>query len=55
MRKVFDRFCLANLKLKPTKCSLAGTEVTYLSYMISRTGISVDPQKVEVVQLSTSK
>ena len=50
MRKVFDRFCLANLKLKPTKCSLVGTEVTYLGYMISRTGISADPQKVEAVQ-----
>ena len=50
MRKVFDRFRLANLKLKPTKCSLAGTEVTYLGYMISRTGISADPQKVEAVQ-----
>ena len=50
MRKVFDRFRLANLKLKPTKCFLAGTEVTYLGYMISRTGISADPQKVEAVQ-----
>ena len=50
MRKVFDRFRLANLKLKPTKCSLAGTEVTYLGYMISRTSISADPQKVEAVQ-----
>ena len=37
-------------KLKPTKCSLAGTEVTYLGYMISWTGISADPQKVEAVQ-----
>ena len=50
MRKVFDKFCLANLKLKPTKCSLAGTEVTYLGYMISWTGISADQQKVEAVQ-----
>ena len=50
MRKVFNRFRLANLTLKPTKCSLAGTEVTYLGYMISRTGISADPQKVEAVQ-----
>ena len=33
MRKVFDRFRLANLKLKPTKCSLAGTEVTYVPWL----------------------
>ena len=50
MRKVFDRFCLANLKLKPTKCSLVSVEVIYLGYMISRTGISADPQKIEAVQ-----
>ena len=50
MRKVFDRFRFPNLKLKPAKCFLAGTEVTYLSYIISRTGISADTQKIKVVQ-----
>jgi len=50
LRKVFDRIRDANFKLKPRKCSLAGSEVVYLGYTVSRTGISADPQKVEVVQ-----
>jgi len=48
-RKVFDRFCFANLKLKPGKCSLAGSEVIYLGYMVSRAGIAADLQKVKVI------
>jgi len=46
LRKVFDRFYFGNLKLKPGKCSLAGSEVIYLGYMVSRAGIAADPQKV---------
>ena len=36
--------------MKPEKCSLAGGEVVYLGYTVSRAGISADPQKVEAVQ-----
>ena len=50
LKKVFTRFHYANLKLKPETCSLAGSEVRYLGYMVSRTGISADLQKVETVQ-----
>ena len=50
LRKVFNRICDANLKLKPSKCSLAGSEVVYSGYTASRTGISADPRKVEAVQ-----
>ena len=42
LREVFDRFRIANLKLKPGKCSLAGSEVVYLGYVVSRVGISAD-------------
>ena len=49
LREVFDRFCIANLKLKPGKCSLSGSEVVYPGYVVSRAGISADPQKVEAV------
>jgi len=49
LRKVFDRFCFANSKLKPGKCSFAGSEVIYLGYMVSRAGIAADPQKVEAI------
>ena len=39
MKKVFERFCMANLKLKPEKYCLAGSEVLYLDYVVSRDGI----------------
>ena len=50
LRKVFERFRNANLKLKPEKCCLAGSEVLYLGYVVSRDGISADPAKVKVVK-----
>jgi len=50
LKKVFDRSRYANLKLKPEKCSLAGGEVVYLGYTVSRTGTSADPQKVRISQ-----
>ena len=50
LRKVFERFRQANLKLKPEKCFLASSEVLYLGYVMSREGISTDVQKVEVIQ-----
>ena len=47
--RVFDRFRIANLKLEPGKCSLAGSEVVYLGYVVSRAGISADQQKIKAV------
>jgi len=48
LKKIFDRFC--QLKLKPGKCSFAGSGVIYLGYMVSKAGIAADPQKVEAIQ-----
>ena len=50
LREVFERFRNANLKLKPEKCCLAGSEVVYLGYVVSKEGISADIKKVEAVQ-----
>ena len=36
--------------LKPEKCFLAGSELLYLRYVVSREGISADVQKVEAVR-----
>ena len=47
--EVFQRLRQANLKLKPTKCSLLKTKVEYLGHIVSRDGISTDPAKVEAV------
>ena len=45
----FRRFQQANLKLKPEKFFLAGSEVLYLGYVVSREGITANVQKVEAV------
>ena len=51
LRKVFERFRQANLKLKPEKCFLVSSEVLYLGYVVSREGISATyVQKVEAAR-----
>ena len=50
-KRVFERFCEANLKRKPEKCYLAGNEVLYLRYVVSRQDVSADPTKIEAVQI----
>ncbi len=43
---VLDRFREANLKLKPTKCSLFKPVVTFLGYRVSNEGILPDPNNI---------
>lgn len=50
LRLVFQRFREANLKLKPSKCSLFQDHVLFLGHMISSEGIICDPSKIETVQ-----
>ena len=50
LKKAFERFRMANLKLKPEKCCLAGNEVLYLGYVVSRDGILADPAKIDAVK-----
>lgn len=50
LRDVFQRLREANLKLKPKKCSLFQTKVTYLGHVVSENGISCDPSKIEAVK-----
>ena len=49
LRQVFQRFRAANLKLKPSKCSLLQNEVRYLGHVVSKDGVSTDPDKVSAV------
>ena len=49
LRQVFDRFCNANLKLKPKKCELFKAEVTFLGYKVGKDGILPDPNNVSKV------
>ena len=48
--KVFSRLRQAGLRLKPSKCCLARTEVEYLGHVVSQGGVAAHPKKVEAVQ-----
>lgn len=48
--EVFTRFRNAGLKLKPSKCELFKTEVSFLGHIVTREGIKTDPKKIETVQ-----
>lgn len=40
----------ANLKVKPSKCALFATQVSYLGYIISAEGVRTDPGKIDAVK-----
>jgi hypothetical protein len=46
LSKVFDRIVEAVLKIKPKKCALFSRRVLYLGHVITKDGISTDPEKV---------
>jgi Reverse transcriptase (RNA-dependent DNA polymerase) len=48
--KVFTALRDAGLKLNASKCAVGVNRVTYLGHIISKNGIEVDPDKVQVVR-----
>jgi len=50
IRKLFDRLRIANLKLKPSKCSLLRAEVHFLGHVVSGEGVATDPSKIDLVR-----
>ena len=50
LREVFSRIRSANLKLKPTKCSLFRRSVSFLGHIVSEQGISMQPEKVQAIR-----
>jgi hypothetical protein len=50
LQVVFDRFRMAKLKLKPSKCALLQQEVKYLGHVVSNRGVSTDPDKITAVK-----
>ena len=50
LKEVLHRLRAANLKLSPTKCILARSQVHYLGHVVSGQGIAVDPKKIEAVK-----
>ena len=47
---VFQRLSEAGLKLKPSKCCLFQHSIKYLGHIVSKKGISTDPEKISSVQ-----
>ena len=50
LQKVFQALRQANLKVKPKKCHLFQTKIKYLGHIVSKDGISTDPEKTSVIQ-----
>ena len=50
LREVFQRFHNANLKINPSKCAFFQTKVQFLGHIVSKDGLHVDPEKVDVVK-----
>ena len=50
IRQVFKRLQAAGFKLKPSKCELFRSEVTFLGHLITKNGIRPSPDKVKVMQ-----
>ena len=50
LETVFQRLRAAQLKLKPSKCSLLQTEVKYLGHVVSQHGVSTDPDKTAAIR-----
>ena len=50
LAEVFDRIKKANLKLKPSKCSLFQREVSFLGHVVSKSGISMQTEKIQAIR-----
>ena len=49
LKVVFNILREASLKLKPSKCDLFIKEIKYLGHVVSKEGVSVDPDKIKSV------
>ena len=50
LRKLFNILRQANLKLKPSKCSLLQRHATFLGYTVSERGVGTDPDILSAMQ-----
>ena len=49
LEQVFDRLAHANLKLKPSKCSLCQRSVDFLGHVVSADGIAMQDAKISAI------
>ena len=46
LKAVFNKLEEARLKLKPSKCDLYKQQINYLGHVVSKEGVSTDPEKI---------
>ena len=49
LKAVIGKLRAAGLKLKPTKCDLFKQQINYLGHVVSKEGVSTDPDKIAAV------
>ena len=49
LRKFFERIQFYKLQLNPKKCTFGVTFEKLLGFMVSQSGIEVDPKKIKVI------
>ena len=49
LKAVFNKLKAAGLKLKPSKCDLIKQQINYLGHVVSKEGVSTDPEKIKAV------
>ena len=50
LEHILERLTHANLKLKPSKCTLFQKEIKFLGHVVSESGITTDPEKISDVR-----
>ena len=50
LKKFFDHLRRYNLKLNPAKCAFGVPTEKFLGFIVSRTGIELDPSKIKAIQ-----
>ena len=46
---IFERLSQSNLRLSPKKCQFLQSSITYLGHIISKDGVSTDPEKISKI------
>ena len=49
LKAVISKLRAAGLKVKPTKCDLFKQQINYLGHVVSKEGVSTDPDKIAAV------
>ena len=49
LKAVLNKLEAAGLKLKPSKCDLFKQQINYLGHVVSKEGVSTDPEKIKAI------